>query len=308
MNSIRTRLLEIAYEDDGPKDSLPVMLLHGWPDAPRGWDSVARGLRGAGWRTIIPYLRGSPPTRFLFDSTPRFGGGVALAQDAIELADALGLARFAIVGHDWGARAAYTIAALFPERLSAAVGLALGYQPRGIFRIPDFNQSRRFWYQWFQCIDEGMETVRRDPVGFARIQWDTWSPPGWFDEDEFTATAESFSHPDWVAITLNAYRTRWVQGEVTDAQYELLQQRLGAVGHLSTPTLMIQGGSDFCDDPKESEGLEKYFIGGYRRLVLDGVGHFPHREAPLAVAEAVIRFLQEVHSRPDSASSASSLV
>jgi pimeloyl-ACP methyl ester carboxylesterase len=293
MNIIRTPFLEIAYEDHGAKDGLPVMLLHGWPDAPRGWDSVARSLRAAGWRTIIPYLRGSIPTRFLSDNTPRFGGGVALAQDAIDLADALGVDRFAVVGHDWGARAAYTIEALFPQRLSAVAALALGYQPGGIFKIPDFQQSRRFWYQWFQCIDGGMETVRRDPVGFARIQWDTWSPPGWFDENEFAVTAESFSHPDWVAITLNAYRARWVHGEVTDSHYDLLQQKLRGVELLSTPTLMIQGGSDLCDDSKESEGAEKYFVGGYNRLVLEGVGHFPHREAPVAVAEAVIGLLRE---------------
>src|ERR1700733_16100972 len=111
MNSIRTPILEITYEDEGPKSNPPVMLLHGWPDAPRGWDSVARGLRAAGWRTIIPYLRGLPPTRFLSENTPRFGAGVALAQDAMDLADALGLDRFVVVGHDWGARAAYTIAA-----------------------------------------------------------------------------------------------------------------------------------------------------------------------------------------------------
>ena len=138
MNSIRTPLLEIAYEDEGPRDGQAVMLLHGWPDAPRGWDAVARGLHRVGWRTIIPYLRGSQPTRFLSETTPRYAGGVALAQDAIDLADALKIDRLAIVGHDWGARAAYTVAALFPERLSAVAALALGYQPRGIFKIPDF--------------------------------------------------------------------------------------------------------------------------------------------------------------------------
>jgi pimeloyl-ACP methyl ester carboxylesterase len=295
MNSIRTPFLEIAYEDEGPKDGLPVILLHGWPDAPRGWESVAGSLRAAGWRTIIPYLRGSAPTRFLSERTARFGGGVALAQDAIDLADALGVARFAIVGHDWGARAAYTIAALFPERLSAVIALALGYQPRGIFKIPDFKQSRRFWYQWFQCLDAGMEAVRKDPIGFARIQWETWSPPGWFDESEFSLTAESFLHPDWAVITLNAYRSRWVSGEVSDPCYDLLQKRLTQIELLSRPTLMIQGESDSCDDPKESEGLEKYFVGGYQRLLLEGVGHFPHREAPLKVSDAVNLFLQKVH-------------
>jgi pimeloyl-ACP methyl ester carboxylesterase len=106
----------------------------------------------------------------LHKDTPRFAGAVALAQDAIDLADALKLDCFAVVGHDWGARAAYTIAALFPERLRAVAALSLAYQPRGALVLPDFEQSRLFWYQWFQCIDGGAEAVRRDTVGFARME------------------------------------------------------------------------------------------------------------------------------------------
>lgn len=290
LKSVHTSVLEIAYEDNGPNDGTPVMLLHGWPDAPRGWERVAQALHVAGYRTIVPYLRGLPPTRFLSTDTPRFGAGVALAQDAIDLADALGLDRFSVVGHDWGARAGYTMAALFPERLSALASLALAYQPRGIFKVPGFEQSRRFWYQWFLCVDGGVETFSRDPVGFTRIQWDTWSPPGWFECDEFAATAEGFSNPDWIAITLNAYRARWLNGEVEDSRYDPLQQRLSEVECLSTPTLMIQGGSDYCDHAKESEGLEKFFTGRYERLLLEGIGHFPHRESPTQVAESIIRW------------------
>lgn len=106
----------------------------------------------------------------------------------------------------WGAREAYTLAALFPDRVTAIAALALGYQPRGTFSLPSFEQSRRFWYQWFMCTDGGAEAVRQDPVGFARLQWETWSPSGWFDDAEFTRTAECFSGPDWAAVTLNAYR------------------------------------------------------------------------------------------------------
>ncbi len=292
MHSIHTALLEISYEEIGPRNGPPVLLLHGWPDAPRGWTNVAHRLHARGWRTIVPYLRGFRPTRFLSGDTPRFAAGVALAQDAIDLADALNIDRFAVIGHDWGARAAYTMAALFPERLTALAALALSYQPRSIFRVPDFEQSRRLWYQWFQCTDGGSEMVRKNPVGFARIQWDTWSPPGWFDQTEFAATSETFLGPDWVAITLNAYRARWISGEVTDARYDALQRKLRDIELLSTPTLMIQGASDSCDAPKESEGLDQFFIGGYQRLLLDGVGHFPHREAPGLVADAVLGLLE----------------
>ena len=219
------------------------------------------------------------------------GAGVALAQDAIDLADALGVERFAVVGHDWGARAAYILAALFPERITAVTGLALAFQPRGLFAVPSFGQSSRFWYQWFLCVDGGLAKVEADPVGFARIQWDAWSPEGWFDEAEFARTAESFLNPDWIAITANAYRSRWLEGEAWDSRYDALQRRLGEVDVLATPTLMIQGGADRCDAASESEGLDEHFAGGYRRLVLDGVGHFPHREAPNDVADTILHHL-----------------
>ncbi len=293
MNALRTDLLEIIFEQSGPDEGPPVLLLHGWPDAPRGWSRVANHLHAEGWRTITPYLRGSRPTRFLREETPRYAGAVALAQDVIDLADGLRLDRFAVIGHDWGARAAYTLAALFPERITAIGALALGYQPQGAFIVPDFQQSMRFWYQWFQCIDGGVEAVRRDPVGFARIQWNTWSPPGWFDEAEFIATADSFKDPDWAAITLNAYRARWLSGEAVDQRYDALRRKLSEIEYLSIPTLMIQGESDFCDAPKQSEGLDPYFTRGYRRVVLEGIGHFPHREAPGEVGGAISGWLQD---------------
>src|SRR5882672_10022353 len=115
MNTIRTKILEIAFEEGGHPKGIPVLLLHGWPDAPRGWNEVSRRLHVEGYRTIAPYLRGSSPTRFLSKDTPRVGAGVALAQDAIDLANALEIDKFAVLGHDWGAREAYTLAALFPD-------------------------------------------------------------------------------------------------------------------------------------------------------------------------------------------------
>jgi pimeloyl-ACP methyl ester carboxylesterase len=294
MNRIRTDILEIAFEEGGPPNGSPVLLLHGWPDAPRGWNEVSRRLQVEGYRTIAPYLRGSSPTEFLSKDTPRVGASVALAQDAMDLIDALGIDNFAVLGHDWGAREAYILAALFPDRVTAIAALALAYQPRGTFSVPSFDQSRRFWYQWFMCTDGGAEAVRKDPIGFARLQWETWSPSGWFDDAEFARTAACFSGLDWAAITLNAYRARWRQGEAWDSRYDALQRRLGEVEYLPTPTLMVQGLSDSCDSPNESEGLEAFFTGGYRRLVLENVGHFPHREAPGLVAEAVVNHLSRV--------------
>jgi pimeloyl-ACP methyl ester carboxylesterase len=138
--------------------------------------------------------------------------------------------------------------------------------------------------------------VRRDPVGFARIQWQTWSPSGWFTDSEFAETAKSFRNPDWGAITLHGYRSRWLD-EPGDPRYAESQQRLEQIETLSTPTLMIQGAADCCDVPATSEGLERYFRGPYRRIVLEGVGHFPPREAPERVADVLVSTSAKVSQR-----------
>lgn len=230
MTSIRTELLDISYQEHGAAEGFPVLLLHGWPDAGRGWREVIHRLRRPGVRLIVPDLRGSGHTRFRSATTPRDGQAVALAQDALDLAEALRVERFAVVGHDWGARVAYTLAALVPERVTAIAALALAFQPRAEFWMPGFGQTRAFWYQWLMYVDDGVEAIRRDPVGFARIQWDTWSPPGWFDDDEFAATADSFRNPDWLPITLNAYRARFLADEPRDTRYEAH----GSTSHRST--------------------------------------------------------------------------
>ena len=290
--NVSTDTLEIAYETGGADDGPFVLLLHGWPDDVRGWHGIIPQLERAGFRWVAPWLRGSGATRFLSEETIRDGSAVALARDAIDLMEHFRCAKFSVVGHDWGARVAYTLSALFPERLSSITTLALSYSPSGKFPTPTFEQSRRWWYQWFMTTDRGAEAVRADPKGFARVQWNTWSPSGWFDDAEFEATAKSFENRDWTEITLNAYRSRW-KTERADDRYAALRSRLGAVETLSTDALMIQGAADMCDPPSESDGQERYFTGSYRRAMLDGVGHFPAREAPNEVAREIVPHLKQ---------------
>src|SRR6185437_2135232 len=179
MLAIKTAVLDISFLDEGPRQGPVVFLLHGWPDDIRTWAVVGPLLNTAGFRTIIPYLRGFGLTRFLSKDSARVGRG--------------------------GARAAYLLAALFPSRVDKIATMSLAFQPRGEFPIPSFPQARLFWYQWFMCTDGGAAAVRRDPVGFSRIQWDTWSPEGWYDEEDFLETAASFMNPDWASVTLSGF-------------------------------------------------------------------------------------------------------
>lgn len=293
---VATPILDIAFEIGGPDDGPSVILLHGWPDDVRAFDFIAPALHDAGLRTFAPWLRGFGPTRFLSSQTMRSGQIAAMAQDVIEFADALKLERFAIVGHDWGARIAYLLASVAPDRVRQIAALSVGWQP-GEFVTPPFEQARLFWYQWFMATERGAEIVRRNGKAFARFQWETWGPPGWFNDDAFDATASSFENPDWAEITLHSYRVRWGEAK-PDPRYAELEQRQKAARTISVPTLMIQGGDDRCVLPSSSDGKDKFFTGPYRRCVLDGIGHFPTREAPEKVAELLLEFLQVAAGEP----------
>jgi pimeloyl-ACP methyl ester carboxylesterase len=284
-----TSTLRVAFEAGGSADAPPILLLHGWPDDVRTYDRIAPALQAAGFRTIAPCLRGFGATSFLSAESMRSGQIVAMAQDAVDLADALGLARFAVIGHDWGARIAYVLASVFPERVTRIAAMSVGWEPGGL-ATPGFEQARQFWYQWFMATERGAEAVRRNGKAFARFQWETWGPAHWFDDAAFEATARAFDNPDWPDITLHSYRVRWGEAD-GDARYADLERRAQAARSIATPTLMIQGGADRCVLPVSSEGKERHFTGPYRRHVLDGVGHFPTREAPQAVNELLLEFL-----------------
>jgi pimeloyl-ACP methyl ester carboxylesterase len=160
MQTIKTDILEVAYEAGGPRGGPPILLLHGWPDDIREWSAITPHLEKAGFYWVAPWVRGFGATRFLSSSTLRDGSGVALTQDAIDIADALGFERFSVIGHDWGARTAYTLAALWPERVASITACSLSYSPGGRFATPTFEQSQRWWYQWFMSTEPGAAAVR----------------------------------------------------------------------------------------------------------------------------------------------------
>lgn len=269
-----------------------MFLLHGWPDDARTWQHVLPALHAAGYRTIVPYLRGCGPTRFRSPETLRSGQISALGLDLIDLADALGLARVAVVGHDWGARAAYVAAALRPDRIGQCVAISVGWGTNDPRQHLPLRQIQNYWYHWFMALERGAAMVRDERRAFTRYIWNIWNP-GWkFPEEEFSATAASFDNPDWAEVTLHSYRSRWGLAPLDPLCAEA-EARLERDPVIRVPTLVLHGGADPCNDPSTSQGKEHLFAARYERLVLPGVGHFPQREAPQPVAEAILRFLAQ---------------
>jgi len=288
MKTVRTPALEIACEESGPAGGPPVVLLHGFPDDVRAYDGVAPSLAEAGWRVIVPYLRGYGPTRFLDPRTPRSGQQAALGGDLVDFLDALGLERAALAGYDWGGRAACIVAALWPDRVRCLVSIA-GYNIQNIARSgepasPD--REHRLWYQWYFHGERGRAGLATNRRPLCRLLWQLWSPNWRFDEATFERTAASFDNPDFVEVVIQSYRHRFGLAP-GDPSLEAIERRLAAQPPITVPTIVLHGACDGVSPPQGSEGHARFFAGPYQRRVVPVAGHFLPQEAPVAVVEAL---------------------
>jgi pimeloyl-ACP methyl ester carboxylesterase len=288
----RTGTLDIAYEESGPPDGPPVFLLHGWPYDVRTYDDVVPRLVAAGCRTIVPYLRGFGPTYFLSADTPRSGQQAALGKDLLDLMDALALPRAALVGYDWGGRAACIVAALWPERVRCLV-TANGYNIQDIARsdtpaAPE--QEHRFWYQYYFHTERGRIGLQKNRREFCRLIWRLWSPNWVFDDATFERTAVSFDNPDFVDVTIQSYRHRF-RNAAGDPDLEPIEQRLAARPTIPVPTIALHGEANGVGPPEMSETHARFFTGPYHRRVIPRAGHNLPQEVPGVVTEAVLELI-----------------
>ncbi len=290
---IRTPVLDIAYEENGAATGAPVLLMHGWPYDPRCYDEVVPPLCAAGFRVIVPYLRGFGATRFLAADTPRSGQQAALGNDLRELMDALSIPRAVLAGYDWGGRAACIVAALWPERVQGLV-TANGYNIQNIpasAKPASPEQERRFWYQYYFHTERarvGLETNRRE---FCRLLWQTWSPHWTFDEVVFERSATSFDNPDFVAITIQSYRHRYGNAP-GDPALEPIEERLAAQPKIGVPTITLQGEADGVQPSDAFEKLDANFSGPHQRRILPQIGHNLPQEAPQAYVDAILELVR----------------
>jgi pimeloyl-ACP methyl ester carboxylesterase len=285
----RTAVLEIAYEESGPADGVPVLLMHGFPDDVRTWDQVAAPLAAAGFRVVVPFLRGYGPTRFLSPNAMRSGQQGAIGGDLKDLMDALGIARAFLAGYDWGGRAACIVAALWPERVRGLVSIG-GYNIQDIARSAkpaEAEQEWRFWYQWYFNTARGVAGLAANRHDICRRLWGMWSPNWAFDDATYAATGAAFENPDFVDIVIHSYRHRY-QAAPSDPACEAIERRLAASPKIAAPTVVLHGAADAVDPPSLSENDAPHFTGFYRREVVPVAGHFFPREAPQKVVDAVL--------------------
>ncbi|MFT4069963.1 alpha/beta fold hydrolase [Paraburkholderia sp.] len=289
IRSIKAGTLDISYAEAGPQNGPVVILLHGWPYDIHSFADVTPLLTAAGYRVIVPYLRGYGGTRFLSADTPRNGQQAVVAVDIINLMDALKIDKAVLGGFDWGARTVNIIAALWPQRCKAMVsvsGYLIGSQEANRAPLPP-KAELAWWYQFYFATERGRAGYEANRHDFNRLIWHTASPKWNFDDATFERSAESFNNPDHVAVVIHNYRWRLglVQGE---PQYDELEKRLAAAPTISVPTITMEGDANGAAHP-DPAAYAKKFTGKYQhRNIAGGIGHNLPQEAPKAFADAIL--------------------
>jgi len=287
LKQINAGLLNVGYAEAGPADGQAVILLHGWPYDIHSYVDVAPILAAAGYRVIVPYLRGYGTTRFLSSSTLRNGEQAPVALDIIALMDALKIKQAIIGGFDWGARTADIIAALWPERCKALVSVS-GYlitnRKLTVQPLPP-KAELGWWYQYYFATENGVLGYTKYRHDFAKLIWSIVSPNWHFSDATFDRTAAAFNNPDHVAIVISDYRWR-INLVKSEPHYEHLEASLAQGPVISVPTITIA--SDFDGPAKSGTAYREKFSEKYSHRILNGVGHNVPQEDPQAFAQAVI--------------------
>jgi len=292
---VRTPTLDIAYEASGPSGGFPIILLHGFPDDVRAYDDVAPPLAAAGYRVLVPYLRGYGPTRFLDPKAPRMAQQAAIGQDLLDFMDALRIDGAALAGYDWGGRAACLAAILAPERVRALVAIG-GYNVQNTLapsRPAPAAQERAFWYQWYFNTERGRLGFAQNRREICRMLWRDWSPSYQFDEATFERTAVAFDNPDFVDVVIHSYRHR--HGNAPgEARFDAMERRLATQPPITVPTVILHGGDDGVSLSRATERELSMFPAGTARHFVAGAGHFLPREKPgaPAVVDALLTLLR----------------
>ncbi len=290
---VETPILNIGYEEHGDSEGFPIILLHGFPYDVRSWDGVAPPLAEAGYRVLVPYLRGYGLTRFRDTEALRTAEQAAIAQDVIDFADALGLEHCALAGFDWGNRAACIAAILHPERVRAQVAIG-GYSVQNTVTpgrpAPAAAEARR-WYQWYFNTDQGragLETNRRDII---RYLWETWSP-GWdYTDEAFNRSAPSFDNPDFVDVVIHSYRHRHLNAP-GEERFLAVERRLAERPPIQVPAIVLRAAEGGFGRPSQDpSGDQARFPGLVARRIIEKAGHNLPVQRPDAVSAALFELL-----------------
>jgi pimeloyl-ACP methyl ester carboxylesterase len=287
MRQIDAGVLNVGYADAGPADGPAVILLHGWPYDIHSYLDVAPLLALAGYRVIVPYLRGYGTTRFLSSDTFRNGQQSVFALDVIGLMDALKIKKAILAGFGWGARTADIVAALWPERCKALVSVS-GYLiinlKENLKPLPP-KAEWESWYQYYFATERGKLGYSENRHDLNKLIWKNSSPKWDFSDATFDRTAAAFNNPDHVSIVIHNYRWQ-LSLALGEPLYDNLEDKLSEAPVITVPTITLA--RDFDEAAAAGQSYAKKFSGKYSHRVLSGIGHNVPQEAPQAFFRAVV--------------------
>ena len=264
-----------------------VLCLHGFPDNAHTYSELLPVLASAGFRGVAPFMRGYAPTSPAPDGRYQ---AVLLAQDAIALIAALGDGRAFVVGHDWGATAAYGAAALAPERIArlVTIGAAHPAAVRGDLATR-YERHKGVWHAYFFQMPFAEQVVAANDFAFLEDWWRDASPE--YDPAPIIERVKAtFRQPGVVTAALNYYRHTFHPAN-RDPALQPLQERVSAAP-TSVPTLAVHGTRDRPGRLEAFEGMDDLFVKGLEKVVYPGAGHFVHVERPGDVNRRIVEFFQ----------------
>ncbi len=293
IRTLETSVLTIGYEDHGDSAGFPIILLHGFPYDVRSFDGVVSPLVAAGYRVLLPYLRGYGPTRFLDPDSPRMAEQAAIGQDLVDFADALGIDQFAVAGFDWGNRAACITAILHPQRVRAQVACG-GYSVQDTItpgRPAPAALEAMLWYQWYFNTERGVAGLTANRHDIIRHLWNSWSPAWNYTDAAYNRSAASFDNPDFVDVVIHSYRHRHVNAQGEDRFLEV-ERRLATRPVIGVPAIVLRGAASGFGPPSQNPaGDQARFSNLVARRIVAGAGHDLPAHRPDAVADALLELL-----------------
>ncbi len=277
--------VDFAALTEGPEDGPLALCLHGFPDTAHTWRHLLPRLAGAGYRAVAPFLRGYAPTAVPADG--RYDTGT-LALDACALHEVLGGNGDAVlVGHDWGAFAAYGAAAHQPERWRRVVAAAVAPQASMAAGFFGFDQLKRSWYVFFFQTVLAEYAVGLDDFAFIDRLWADWSPG--YDAAEDTALVkQGLGTPELLTAAISYYRAMF-DGAPENPEAAAAQAASGTMG--PQPTLYLHGADDGCMGVDAIGPVADFLAPGSEFVVVEGAGHFLHVERPDEVNDHILRFV-----------------
>ena len=296
INTVRTEILDIAYEDHGSENGFPVILLHGFPYDVRSWDDVVPPLIGEGYHVLVPYLRGYGPTTFVREDSPRVAQQAAIAQDVVDFSSALGIDRFAVAGFDWGNRAACITSILRPDLVACQVAIG-GYSVQNtVLKNPpsDAITESRLWYQWYFNTEQGRVGLQENRRDIIRYLWKTWSPKWEYTDEVFHRSAPSFDNPDFVAVAIHSYRHRHMNAP-GESRFLEVEKHLSSQPPVLVPSIILRGmDSGFGTPDINLESDRLHFPNLVGSKMISGAGHDLPVQRPLEVSSALIDLIDQL--------------